>query len=44
MTIEKAREILWSDYEPLDEGKILQIIKLFESLSLFLIEKELNPH
>ena len=42
MSIERAREILGSDYDCLDDETILKIIKLFESLSLFLIEKEIT--
>jgi hypothetical protein len=42
MTIEKAREILWPAYDILDDEKILKIIKLFESISLTLIEKEIG--
>jgi len=42
MTIERAREILWTDYDVLDDIQILKIIKLFESLSLILIEKEVS--
>ena len=44
MTIERAREILWSDYDVLDDIQILKIIKLFESTSLVLIEKEISKY
>jgi hypothetical protein len=44
MTIERAREILWSAYDVLDDSQILKIIKLFESISLILIEKEVSTY
>lgn len=44
MTIEKAREILWPAYDVLDDAKILKLIKLFESISLMLIEKEMSDY
>lgn len=44
MTIEKAREILWPAYDVLDDSQILKIIKLFESISLMLIEKEMSDY
>ncbi|MEI6426308.1 MAG: hypothetical protein WCO66_03045 [Candidatus Absconditabacteria bacterium] len=40
MTVEQARAILGSAYDVIDDEKILKIIKLFESISLILIEKE----
>lgn len=44
MTIERAREILWNAYDVLDDTQILKIIKLFESISLVLIEKEVSKY
>ena len=44
MTIERAREILWSDYDVLNDTQILNIIKLFESTSLVLIGKEVSKY
>ncbi len=44
MMIERAREILWSAYDILDDEQIIKIIKLFESISLTLIEKETSHY
>ncbi len=44
MTVERAREILWSAYDVLDDVQIIKIIKLFESISLMLIERETTKY
>lgn len=40
MDLDKARKILWPDYNVLSDEQVLQIIDLFKALSLVLIERE----
>ena len=40
MDIEKARAILWPDYDVLSDKQIQQIIDLFRAISIKLIEQE----
>lgn len=44
MTLERAREILWSAYDVLSDEQIIKMIELFESISLVLIEKETSNY
>ena len=40
MTLERARKILWPDYDVLSDEQIQEIIDLFRALAITLIEKE----
>lgn len=42
MDLEKARKILWPDYDVLSNEQIQQIIDLFKAIAITLIEKEVG--
>jgi hypothetical protein len=42
MTIEKAREILWEEFDYIGDEKIMKIVTMLETIGLMLIENELS--
>ncbi len=42
MDLERARKILWPDYNVLSDEQVQQIIDLFKAIAITLIEKEIG--